>query len=818
MKKILLIIFLVGVLIAAGLTVFIFTFDLNRYRPQIEKQASSAVGHPVKIGNLSLAWRGGLAVQVDGVQILSNDEPVLKVQSAGAVLQLAPLLRHSIQIGSIFLDGADIRVSKNAEGKVEVQGLSLPSSGNIPDSAPSAQPQNASSTSSGSPAWTSFLINSLKLKDIHVYYEDDTPAFPVQLDLRNLELSVKNVSLFRPMEFEMAAALFGAKQNVHVSGRLKVSDQGAEISAENLKAETDLGALDLAELARSLPRLMAQIPVSSLKGKLKVNVEQFKIQNGKLNDFEADVTLADGQVSALGASPLLDHVQVTVNHFRLNAPVDFKIQSAVLSDDSNFSFQGRLETAALGRIVIGPAQTDFDLDRLNWNRVESFIPALRNAGLASPPEGRLHADIKRFDFQPKREPAGDIDFRYDQGRLKFKNFAQELSSVNLTGTLRGNQLNLDAWNMNLGTSPAEGRLNIQNLFTAPIFRSEVRARAINLASVLPAQPAGIPTPEGILSFELSVGGSGKVPEVILPSLSGTGHFRIEKPVVRNLNALQQIFTKLSAIPGVSDALNPSRMSDKLKDRLAKRDTTLETIDQEFALQNQNIHFDKFEVISPDFIVRGPVNATLDGVVDARPTVWIHQEIMAELTDRVRELSFALNPQGQLQVPLSISGKAPQLAVTPDVQFLLGEIVRNRSTQAAGQIAQRIAAGKGPGSLSQILGVKSYGDQASANNAPAESADGSGYTGNNDSSGAAAGNDSSSATSSPQPDDTSVPVKVYPSQQQKPQSLLDAFTGGQSQSGAGQAKTSNAELAAGLLNSFLSSNSNQKDNSNSSSSN
>ncbi len=783
MKKILIAVLLIGLLITAGLAVFIFTFDLNRFRPQIEKQAAAAVGHPVKIGNLSLTWRGGIAVEVDGVQILSNDEPVLKLQRAGAVLQIAPLLRRSIQIGSIFLDGADMRISKNAAGKVVIQGLSLPSSDPVSGSTPEVQPEN-NVPSASSPAWTSFLINSLNLKDIHVYYEDDNPAFPVQLDLRNLELSVKNVSLFRPMEFQMAAAVFGAKQNVHVSGRLKVSEQGAEINAENLKAETDLGAIDLTELARSLPRLMAQVPVTSLKGKLKADVQRFRIRDGKLDGFEADITLANGEVSALGASPLLDRVQVSVNRLRLNAPVDFKVQGAILSDDSNFSFDGRLEMGEQGRIVVGPAQADFDLDRLNWKRVESFIPALHNAGFASPPEGRLHADIKRFDVQTGREPVGDIDFRYDQGRLKFKSLPQELSSINLTGTLRGSQLNLDAWNMNFGTSPAEGRLNIQNIFTAPIFRSEIRARGIDLQSLLPpvseASSQPVPKPEGVLSFELSVGGSGKVPEVILPSLNGTGHFRIDKLVVRDLNVLEQILTKLSAIPGVKEALNPDRMSDKLKERLEKRDTVLETIDQQFSLQNQSIQFEKFEIVSPDFIVRGPVNATLDGFVQARPTVWIHEEIMAELTERVRELSFALNPQGQLQVPLSVSGKAPQIMVVPDVQFLLGEIVRNRSTQAAGQIAQRIAAGKGPGSLSQILGVKGYGDEPPAAadhvDTPAQSA---------------------------AADDTSVPVKVY--QQQS----------GYSQAGSGQSKPSNAELAAGLLNSFLSSNSQQNNDPNSS---
>lgn len=789
MKKIFLALFLIGILVVAALSVFIFTFDLNRYRPQIEKQASAAVGHPVKIGNLSLAWRGGLAIEIDGVQIFSNDEPVLKVQNAGAVLQITPLLRRSIQIGSIFLDGAEIRVTKNADGKTEIQGLSptaTQSPAEVSDKVASASPVPSTQSS----AWTSFLIGSLKLKNIRIHYEDDTPAFPVQLDLKDLELSVKNVSMFRPMEFDAAAALWSSRQNVRVSGRLKVMEQGAHIQVEDFKAETDLGQVDLNEVANSLPALMKQVPVSGIAGKLKADLHELNVRNGKLGEFQADLALTEGQVSAFGASPLVDRLQISVNQFRLHAPVDFKIQGALLSDDSNLSLQGRLEMGDEGRIVIAPAQADLNLDRLNWKRVLSFLDSASSsqsaAFLTAAPEGRFHADIRRLDFDPKRIPAGDIDFRLDQGRLKLKGLPQDLNQINMTGTLRGDQLNMDVWNVNLGTSPAEGRLNIQNLFTAPIFRSEIKARSLNLASLLPPSAADQPQLEGILSFELSVGGSGKVPEVILPSLSGSGHFRVENPVIRNLNILEQIFAKLSAIPGMSSALN-QRTSEKLKERLSKRDTNLQTIDQNFFLQNQSIHFENLEVISPDLMIRGPVNVQLDGVVSARPTVLIHEEIMAELTERVHELSYALNSRGQLQIPLTITGKAPQISILPDIQFLLGEIVRNKSTQVVGQIGQRVAQGKGIGNISQILGVTPYESET----VPASS---------------------STEPSASTTDDSSVPVKVHSAGgQQRQASLLDALTGSSSQSNSG--KLRKAEIATGILNTFLSGNGNESDSNN-----
>ena len=189
----------------------------------------------------------------------------------------------------------------------------------------------------------------------------------------------------------------------------------------------------------------------------------------------------------------------------------------------------------------------------------------------------------------------------------------------------------------------------------------------------------------------------------------------------------------------------------------------------------------------DLMIRGPTNIRLDGVIQAKPTIWIHEEIMAELASRVHELAFALNTQGQLQIPLNVSGKAPQIVILPDVQFLLGEIVRNRSSQVVGQLAQRVASGKGPGKVSQILGITPYGT------AEAESS----------------GTEASAAGQDMPVEDNTVPVKVYPSSQQKPASLLDMLAG-PSQNSTGQPVNRKAELAAGLLNTFLSGSSNDAD--------
>jgi len=777
MKKTFFILIAIVVVLVAAISVFVFTFDANRYREQIEKEVSRALGHPVQIGNISLGWRGGLALEVDGVQVFSNDEPVLKVQNAGAVIQLAPLLRQNIRIASVFIDGADIRVVKDESGIMRVLGVTLPQDIKSTE-APLDKNTETVSATAVPPAMSSFLISQVNLNNLNLRYEDDYSPSPTQLDLLDLSLKVKNVSLFKPMEFEASGAFFGDKKNVNLRGIVKLENLGSEIQIDDLKLEVDLDLIEHDELARSLPQVMKDVPLTDWGGKLALQVSKLKIRDGKPESVRADIVLEEGFLETQEAGRFVQKINITSKNVSLSAPFEIQVKAAVFSGATNLSFQGRIEASNLGRVVIGPAQFDFDPQALHWAEMQARLPAIRDSGILAAPEGKLHVDIRRFTFEPEKQPVGDINFRYDQGRLRLKDLPQDLSQIQVTGNLRGNQLSLDAWNINYGNSPAEGRVNVQNVFTAPQFRVEARARNLNLKEMISPPPApNQPSPEGVLSFDISLSGNGKIPEIILPSLAGSGSFQIENMVIRNLNVLEEIFSKISAIPGMNAALN-QRMSDSLKARRERRDTPFEKISEEFFVERGVIRFSQFDAVSPDVKISGPVNVGLDSSVNARLVVLVHEEIMAELTERVHELAYALNKQGQLQIPLSVSGTVEQMSILPDIQQLLSEAVKNKAGQfLTDQLMKKNDGGERIDRLSQFLGTTTGAQSGSGQTAPA---------------------------SLSEPTDSSVPVKIYPTQQRQP-SLLEALTGQPASPQSGSSQPSKTDIASGLINAFLSNN-------------
>src|SRR3989338_7232049 len=101
MKRVLLVVGAIILLAVVALAVFIATFDADRYRPLVVQELQKALGRPVAIERISLAWRNGIAAQLKGVVLsdaVPGAEPLLALDEASATVRLWPLLRRDVQV------------------------------------------------------------------------------------------------------------------------------------------------------------------------------------------------------------------------------------------------------------------------------------------------------------------------------------------------------------------------------------------------------------------------------------------------------------------------------------------------------------------------------------------------------------------------------------------------------------------------------------------------------------------------------------------------------------------------------------------------
>ncbi|MBI4596810.1 MAG: AsmA family protein [Candidatus Omnitrophica bacterium] len=260
MKKVLLALLVLILLIVGGLAIFIATFDADRYRPFVVGKLQDAIKHPVSLEHMALGWRGGLALQLKGLTIadqIPSAEPLIHVDSADAVVRLAPLLHQDVQITAIVLKSLQAHISRDAQGQINLLGLAVAG-------APAAAP---SQTAPGTTP-LALEISSFRIDDGAVHWTDAMTRPPTDLVVKDVDLQVRNIAAGRPMDVTLAASIGAASRNLHVAGRLTLPGPSAPGSIEQLTVKLNRMGLDhvLPKAAAGEPQLHGTI-TASVQGK-----------------------------------------------------------------------------------------------------------------------------------------------------------------------------------------------------------------------------------------------------------------------------------------------------------------------------------------------------------------------------------------------------------------------------------------------------------------------------------------------------------------------------------------------------------------------
>ncbi len=301
MKTFLLVLFLIVVLATVGLAFFIYSFDLDRYRPLVTEKLQEALGRPVQMDRVSLGWHGGLAAELRGLTIGSGAETpreLVKLRSASAVVRLGPLLHKEIEVSSVILDQPSIYIVRGPSG--EIRGFetrrkspygSMKEGVQAPPSGPAGSPKNVGALP--------FLVEYVKIQNGEVFFRDEARRVPVETTARNIDVTLRNVSLNETIQVEARAALFGRNQNVRVLGDLRISPEDHTGSLDHVHAEADLSSLDMNELSRLVPDLSAA--GLGVKGNFSADIDSLKLDSTGLKNLAAQIHLKNAgvQVSSL---------------------------------------------------------------------------------------------------------------------------------------------------------------------------------------------------------------------------------------------------------------------------------------------------------------------------------------------------------------------------------------------------------------------------------------------------------------------------------------------------------------------------------------
>jgi uncharacterized protein YhdP len=174
----------------AGLATFIATFDLNRYREQLQTRLSTALSQPVYLGEAGLSWRHGPAFSFADLRIGSGEGEtgVLLADHLLLKLELLPLLKREVTFSAILLEAPHLSITFN------------------PPVAAEAEPSPALRLDQG--VLDSALIRSLEISNgtLHLLDHRD-PERPYAITLENLDGQFSNISLNQPCRLRLGGNL-----------------------------------------------------------------------------------------------------------------------------------------------------------------------------------------------------------------------------------------------------------------------------------------------------------------------------------------------------------------------------------------------------------------------------------------------------------------------------------------------------------------------------------------------------------------------------------------------------------------------------------
>jgi AsmA protein len=233
----------VGIIVALLIVAAIalpFLINVNSFRPQIESNLSSALGRPVKVGNLSLSILSG-SVEADQLSIADDPKfskaPFIQAKSLQVGVELMPLIfSKQLNVTKLVIEHPEISLLRNREGIWNFSSL-----GN--------QSKSAEKTS-GAPA--NVNVAKLDLNDGTITVGSMAgKRKPIVYDKVNV--TVRNFSFTNAFPVVASARLPGG-------GSLKIDGSAGPINSADtsltpVQAKVNLTKLDLAQSALVDPEL-----------------------------------------------------------------------------------------------------------------------------------------------------------------------------------------------------------------------------------------------------------------------------------------------------------------------------------------------------------------------------------------------------------------------------------------------------------------------------------------------------------------------------------------------------------------------------------
>lgn len=307
MKKIIKIIFVtlsavVLILITGGI-IFLKTFDLNRFKPQIIAVGQSALGRAIDFAraDLKLSFRKGIQLCI--ADILVGEHPdfgrdsFLTAKETNLTVSIRDLiLKRQIRVLGVTCNSPKLNIIRLKDNRINAQSFGAIGQDKQQAGATSAQARSAKSGQAAPIGLPVLFINRIDINNGRLAYMDYSFDPKLSLTFDRITLRIDDFSLARPFPIVFRAAFASNSQNIFAQGNGQLNLDRLSFSLKDVKAALELSALSMEMLRNFIPQLK-DAPLPEIKsGALSVSIDSFEAGQPGLIDLKGRGALSRGSL------------------------------------------------------------------------------------------------------------------------------------------------------------------------------------------------------------------------------------------------------------------------------------------------------------------------------------------------------------------------------------------------------------------------------------------------------------------------------------------------------------------------------------------
>lgn len=607
----------VALVIAALLLVPLFV-DVEKYKPEIEKHVSTAVGRPFAIkGPLKLSLFPWAGVAFSDLHLGSppgyKEKDLLVVKSFDVRMKLLPLLFKDVQVQRFVIDGPRLALEKNKAGRGNWEGWGTPQA----KAAPKAGAPPAPNGPMGGLPLKSLAVGEFAVRNGSVVYVDQSSGSRREVSDVNLEL--KDVSLDRPIRLSLSAVV----EKLPVSMDGQIGPVGPDPGKGTIPLDVSVKAFK--EVAVNL-KGHVQDAMAGPQFDLALAVEPFSPRK-VFTALQVPFPVTTADPDALNRVGLRSQIQGGLQQVKL-------ADGALDLDESKLAFSATVKDFAKPDLAF-----DLTLDKINADRY--LPPPSEKSGEAKKEQP---APSKKADYLSLRTLI--VDGKARVGTLTAKGL--KIQDIALTITGRNGVIQIDPLVATLykGTLTAKAAADVRQ--DAP--RSTVALQARNVeAGPLLEDFLKKDFLEGTANVEANITALGDTSERIKRSLNGKGQAIFSNGAIKGIDLAGMVRNVTSAF-----GLSPQGG--------AKQRTDFSELNAPFTITDGVVTTPGTSLVSPLLRVLATGKANL---VDESLDLRVEPKVVGTLKGQgdVKE-------RGGVTVPVLVKGTFSAPSFQPDLKGML----------------------------------------------------------------------------------------------------------------------------------------------------